>query len=157
MRSRAVRRSVSSAGRMAALVIGTDMAAGSGLLPLPEGERGGVRGFGRLLVERVQNLFEHAVRISHHVIVPKPEDEIPACFQISRSVCILLNTVGMLPAINLHNEPCVRAAKIYDEAIERHLPAKLPSAEPALAQAEPQDSLCIRLLSAQSPCHCRIV
>jgi len=109
------------------------------------------------LIERAQDDFKHTLEIVHHVVVPKPEDEITACFQVSGSVCVLLNAIGMLPAINLHHELCVRAAEIHDEAIERHLSAEFPSAEPAVAQTKPQDSFCVRLLSTQSPCHCGVV
>src|SRR5262249_8442693 len=99
MRSRATRRSVSSAGGFRALLMGTDISAGSGLLPLPEGERGGVRGFGRLLIERVQNLFEHTFDVPHHVIVPKSQHKISHRLQSPRPLFILRRALRMPAAI----------------------------------------------------------
>src|SRR5262245_46367877 len=106
MRSRATRRSFSSAGEM-----GTDMETDSGLLPLPEGERGGVRGFRCLTLKRAQDLLQHALKIAHHVVVPETKDEIAARFQISGSSRILFGARGMLSAIKLNYELRVGAAE----------------------------------------------
>src|SRR5262245_29122013 len=155
MRSRATRRSVCSAGLFRALVMGTDISAGSGLLPLPAGERGGVRGFGRLLTERVQNLFEYALRVSHDVVVPKPEHEISHRFQSSRPLFILRRALRMLAAIKLNDHLRISTNKVDDKPIDRNLSFEFPARESATAQTEPDSSLCIRLLPTQAPCCCR--
>src|SRR5437016_925464 len=111
----------------------------------------------RLLAERVQYLFHHAFEIAHHIVVPKSEDEITACLQISGSVRVRLNTIGMLPTIKFDHEPCIRAAEIHNESIERHLPTEFPSIKAPIAQAEPKESLCVRLLPTQSPRYCGVV
>jgi hypothetical protein len=41
------------------------------VLPLPKRERVGVRGFDRLLVDGVQNFFEHAVEILKNLVIPE--------------------------------------------------------------------------------------
>src|SRR5215467_14437301 len=115
MRSRATRRSSCSVlviGTDSALVIGTDMAAGSGLLPLPEGERGGVRGFGRLLIERIQNLLEHALEVAHHIVVPESKHEISHRFQSPGALFILRRTLRMLTAIKLNDQLPIGTNKI---------------------------------------------
>jgi hypothetical protein len=77
-----------------------------------------VRGFERLLVERVQYLLKHAFNVPHHVIVPKSKDEIAACFQISGSLCILSHTIGMLTSIKFDHEPRIGTAEVDKESIE---------------------------------------
>src|SRR5262245_61479432 len=104
--------------------------AGSGLLPLPKGERGGVRGFERLLIERVQNLFEHAIEIAHHIIVPEPQHEISHRFQSPRALFILTRAIRMLAAIKLNDQFCISTNEIDNEPIDRHLSFEFPIREP---------------------------
>jgi hypothetical protein len=92
-----------------------------------------VRGFERLLVQRAQYFFEHTFDITHHIVVPKSEDDISAPFQILGPIRVRLNTIGVLPAIKFNHELCIGAAEIHDKAIERHLPAELPSSQPSVA------------------------
>src|SRR5919197_2686146 len=126
MRSPARRRNVCSVEEG-----GADITTGSALLPLPEGERGGVRGFGSMLVNRAQNLFQHPVHIARNVVIPESKDEIAHGLQHSRSIRIACLVVIMLTAIKLHDELGVRAEEIDDEAIDRHLPLEFPSGQTA--------------------------
>src|SRR6266540_1944367 len=97
MRSRATRRSSCSV-----LEMGTDIEANSGLLPLPEGERGGVRGFRCLSFKRAQDFLEHALKIAHHVVVPKAK-HVTARFQVPGSSFVFLSpgATSVLSAIKL--------------------------------------------------------
>src|SRR5262245_27896079 len=128
MRSRATRRSSCSV-----LVIGTDMAACSGLLPLPAGERGGVRGFGRLLTERAWDGLKHTLDVSHHIVVPMPEHRISHRFQSPRPLFVLRCAIRMLAAIKLNDQLRISTNKVDAEAINRHLPLELPAGESATA------------------------
>src|SRR5262249_14000392 len=144
MRSRAMRRSVCSV-----LVLGTSIGACSGLLPLPAGERGGVRELGRLLIERVQDLFKHAVEILHHIVVPEPKHKISHRLQGSRPLFVLRRAIRVLAAIKLNDQLPIGTNKVGDEAINRRLSFELPARKSTTAQTKPQDSFCIRLLSTQ--------
>src|SRR5262245_13067283 len=149
LRSRATRRSFSSAGE-----IGADMEMDSGLLPLPAGARGGVRGFRRLALKCAQDRCEPTFKIAHHLVVPEPEHEITARFQVSPSIFIFLRATCVLAPVKLDDEPRVRATAVRDKAVERPMATKFPSAKSAIAQAEPPDWLRIGLLPAQSPRDC---
>src|SRR5689334_12856255 len=131
MRSRATRHSVCSVLETGTLVFGTDMAACSGGLPLPAGERGGVRGFGRMLIERAQNLLKHAFEIAHHVVVPETEHEITHRLQHCRALFILTSANCMLTTVELDDQFRISANKIQDEAIDWHLPLEFPCRESA--------------------------
>jgi hypothetical protein len=157
MRSRATRRSVCSVFETGTLAFGTDMAACSGGLPLPAGERGGVRGFGQLLVERIQNLLENAIETAHHVVVPKSKHEISHRFQSPCPLFILKRADRVLASVKLNDQHRISTSKIDDEAIDGYLPLELPARESATAQPEPQDSLCIRLMPTQSLRYRRVV
>jgi hypothetical protein len=97
--------------------MGTDIATNSAELPLPGGERGGVRGFERLLIDRVQYLFENAIEIPQHIVVPKAQDEITARFQILGSTRIIRMLICVLPIIEFDDELCVRAAEV-DKSVQ---------------------------------------
>jgi hypothetical protein len=75
-----------------------------------------------MLVERVQNLFEHAFEIAHHIVVPKSKHEISHRFEDCRTLFILTSANYMLTTIKLDNQHRISTNKIDDEAIDRHLP-----------------------------------
>src|SRR5262245_46827941 len=149
MRSRARLWSLESVG-----AVRTDITTDSGMLPLPEGERGGVRGFGSLLVGGVQDVFEHALNVSNDIVVPVAQDEIAHRVQNTGSVGITVSILIVLPAIQFHDELGVRTEKIDDEAIDRHLPLELPAVESAVAQTKPQHTLRVGLIAAKPPSRC---
>ena len=105
-----------------------------------------MRGFGRLLTEHVQNLFKHALDVSHDVVVPKPEHEISHSFQSLCPLFVLRHAIRMLTTIKLNDHLCIGTNKISNEAIDRHLSLEFPARESAIAQTEPEDPLCIRLM-----------
>jgi len=57
----------------------------------------------------------------------------------------------MLAAVKLDDHARIGARKIDDVAADRNLTLEFPSAETAVAQAQPQDALDIRLMPPQTP------
>src|SRR5262249_11149128 len=103
MRSAAIRRNSDSTGlATTSLVPGSDI-GGATSSPLPEGERDRVRGILRIPIDRVQNLFEYALSVLQHLVVPEPQHQIPHRFQHSRPICFILRRV--LPAVEFDNQP----------------------------------------------------
>jgi hypothetical protein len=109
-----------------------------------------VRGFERLLVDCVQYLFEHAIEILEHFVVPKPEDEVTTRFQILGSTRILLSLLVVLAAVEFDDELRVWATEIDDKSVQRHLAPELQTAKPSVAQSKPQNALGIGLMPSQA-------
>src|SRR6516225_6091675 len=103
MRSAARRRSVSSVRE-----IDTTIAARSAVLPLPNGERDGVRGFGSMMIDSAQNFFEHTVHIPHHAVIPESKHEVTHRLQDFGSICITFSVVVVLTAVKLHDQFGIR-------------------------------------------------
>jgi len=105
----------------------------SGALPLPAGERGGVRGFRSVTIDGAQNVFEHTVHVSYHVVIPKSQHEVPHRFQDSGSVRITFAILGVVTTIELYDELGIRAEEIDDKALDRDLPLELQSVQSPIA------------------------
>jgi hypothetical protein len=86
-----------------------------------------------VLRDRAQNLDKHAVGIVHHIVIPEPQHEVTHCLQDSGSIRIAFSVLLVLTTIKFHNELGVRAEKIDDETIDRHLSLELPSGQTAIA------------------------
>jgi hypothetical protein len=99
------------------------------------------------LVGRAQNRLQHAFCISQDIVVPKSENEIAHGFERFRPAAIALLRLIVLPAIDLHDELCVRTIEIDNESIYGSLPLELPAAKPAIAHAKPQHALRVRLIA----------
>ena len=118
------------------------VAAGSGGLPLPVGERAGVRGDRSQVVG---DALENAVDVLKHLVVPESKYEIPARFQSASALAILLAALTVLSAIRFDDQARGFAAKIHDVAIDRHLPTEFQSAQTPIPQPEPKHALGIHL------------
>src|SRR5262249_2677468 len=116
----------------------------------------GVRGFGCVLRDRAQNLFEHPLRVPHNIVIPESQNQITHGFQDSGSIRITFSCFVVLTAIKLHDELGVRTKEVHDKAINLRLPLELPSSQSTIAQPKPQKTLRVRLVSAQSPRGLRI-
>jgi hypothetical protein len=90
------------------------------------------------LIDRAQNLFQHAINISNYVVVPKPQDEITHGFQDRSSVGVTPPLHIMLAAIKLKDQFRLHAEEVHDETINRDLSLELPTREPAIAQPKPE-------------------
>jgi hypothetical protein len=110
-----------------------------------------VRGFDRLLGNRVQNFFEHAIEILQYLIVPEAQNEIATGFQIFSPAQILCKLISVLPTIKLDYELGIRTTEVDNETVQRHLPPKFPSVQSPIAEPEPKDAFGIRLVSSQAP------
>jgi hypothetical protein len=112
-----------------------------------------VRGFERLLlVDGVQNLFEHTIEIPKHFIVPEAQNEITARIQVPAAARIRCFLCIMLAAIELDDQLRIRAAEVDNEPVERFLSAEFPSIQPSIAQSEPKSPLGIGLTPSQATC-----
>jgi hypothetical protein len=103
-----------------------------------------------LLIDGVQDLFEHAIEIAKHFVVPEAQHEITAGIQSPAAARNFRSLHVMLSAVELDAELCIRTTEIDDEAAERFLSAEFPSAQPSIAQAEPKDALGIGLMPSQA-------
>jgi hypothetical protein len=106
------------------------------VLPLPFGERDGVRGFRALLFCRTDYRFENAVDVLQHVMIPEAEDQIPHRFQ-RPGPCHVAFAFVVLPTVHFNNEMSVLTTEVDDELTERCLPSKFQSLEPPVAHAKP--------------------
>src|SRR5262245_3538870 len=101
-------------------------------------------------MERVQDRLHDTIRVSQHVVVPEAQDEIAHGFQDRGSCPVLFGPLRVLPAIELHDHASICANKIDHVAIDRRLPAKLPTGEAAVAQTEPQHAFRVGLVATQA-------
>ena len=108
-----------------------------------------MRGFEHLLVCGAQNFFKNTVDVLQNLVVPKPQNEIAAVFQILGPARILLPLFNMLTTVKLDDQLYARTAEVDDKSIERHLPAKFQTGKAVAAQLEPQISFSVGLLLAQ--------
>ncbi len=105
-----------------------------------------MRGFGP--IEYVQNRLEYPVDIFVHLVIPESQHQITHRFQNLRPVRFISRSV--LATINLDDDMSIGTEKIDNIAINRYLPPELQPIEPAIAQPQPEDTLGIRLVTAQS-------
>jgi hypothetical protein len=112
-----------------------------------------VRGFEHLLVCDAQYFFKNAINISQHLVVPKPENEVAAIFEILSPARVLLSLSDVLTTIELNDQLDARTAEIDDKTIECHLPPKFQTNKAITAQPEPQVSFSVGLLLAQLTCN----
>ncbi len=105
-----------------------------------------MRGFGS--IEGVQDRFQNPVDIFVHLVIPESQHQITHRFQNLRPVRFVSRSV--LTAIYLDDEMSIGAEEIHGIAINGYLPPELQPIEPAIAQPQPEDTLGIRLVTAQS-------
>jgi len=120
-------------------------------LPLPGGERVGVRGFGLMGIKRSANFRQNAIYVFQNVVVPEAQDQVAHCFQDFCSLPIGALSNGMLSAIKLNDQMRVGAKEIDNEPIDWTLPSKFPTSETPIAQSEPKCPFGICLIAAQPP------
>jgi hypothetical protein len=84
-----------------------------------------------------------------YLVIPESQHQISHGLQNLRPVRFVGS--GMLPTIELDDEMSIGAEKIHDISIDRYLSLKLQAVQSPVAQTQPQDTLGIRLIPAQSP------
>jgi hypothetical protein len=107
-----------------------------------------------LVIHRAQNVFEHTIDITEHVVIPVSQNKITHRFQDIRSVRVHLSALLMLSAIELHDELHLRAAKVDNKSFDRYLPLELPAGKSPIAQTKPEHTLGIGLILPQPPRDC---
>ena len=112
-----------------------------------------MRGFEHLLACPAHDLFKNAIDVLQDFVVPKPQDEITAVFEVLGPARVLLPLFNVLATIKLDDQLCSWTAEIDDKSVERHLSPKFQAAEAVVAQLEPQRSFSIGLLPAQPTCN----
>jgi hypothetical protein len=103
-----------------------------------------------MMIDGAQNFFEHTVHIPHHVVIPESKREVTHRLQDSASIRITFSVVIVLTAVKFHDQFGIRTEEVDDKAIDRRLPLELPSGQAAITESKPQQTLCIRLMVAQS-------
>ncbi len=116
------------------LIIG---AGPSSLLPLPAGERVGVRGRRGSSAQVGTEPLENAVQIVEDLVVPDADDRVSGGSKIGVTDPIP-HAFRVLSAIDLDDQPCFLADEIDDVWADRHLSAELPSREPSISHGEPE-------------------
>src|SRR6267154_2730853 len=150
MRSAARRRNRCSVADIEGLKVVSDIDIGSGaLLPRPEGERVGVRGFGSILFKRVQNFLEHAIGVLQDVVVPKSQHQISHRFQNLGSICIFRSASCMLPAIKLDDRTRIGTTEIDDIPVNWNLSFEFQASRSPIAKVEPKHTLGVRLIATE--------
>ena len=85
-----------------------------------------------------QYFFQHSIRLFQRVIVPKPDNAKPHRFKPSCSLSIAHSLLGMLAAVQFHDQFSLKADEVNDVRRDRMLSPKLESADVAILQMQPQ-------------------
>jgi len=124
------------------------------LLPLPaSGERAGVRGESSTsrvpFVQLSQNFSQHSLGSLEHVIIPESDYAITSSFKGCSARLVVRLTLGMLSAVEFHNQARLFANEIDEVRPNLVLSAELVAFEPAVAQMVPEPCFRIGLRTAQ--------
>lgn len=105
-------------------------------LPLPLGERVGVRGLS--LPRRGQDRLQDAFHILDHLVVPEPQYPIAALFKKPRSLGICRSLIAMLAAIELYDQPNALAQEVDDIRTDWNLTPEFQATQTPIAQPKPE-------------------
>jgi hypothetical protein len=113
--------------------------------------RGGTFEVSLCCPERFGYRSQNAIRVRHHLVVPKPQDE-ETCFTERLSPpAVLRRSLRMLAAIEFHYELRLMAEKISDKAADRNLPPKFEPVKLPVPDKRPQLPLSVRFLAPEFP------
>jgi hypothetical protein len=102
------------------------------LAPSPSGGRG--TGCGPYL-------FEHVLKFTRDLVVPRTRDPIPHTFQLHRSPRIAGHPITVLSAIGFDDQSGFQAWKVHNTGFNHHLAAELISHQTTCPQTSPQYAL----------------
>ena len=102
------------------------------------------------LSERSIDSFKNARQISQHVIVPKPQDSVVVVGEpfIANSVTL---AVGVLSAIDFHNQAAFATDKIYGKGPDWLLSDELVTIQPTRAKMVPEHPFRLCRSASQTP------
>ncbi len=102
------------------------------LLPLPCGQRVGVRGGRAALSCCADYRFKHTFEVLQYIMVPETKNKVPHRFE-SLGSSIIASILVVLSSIDFNDEVSFLTAKIDDEVGYRHLPPELQSMQAPVA------------------------
>jgi hypothetical protein len=85
------------------------------------------------LATRAQDRPGDTIRIVSHLSIPEPKHPQAVPPEVGLAPRIVLDLIGMDPAVELHGQPGLETEEVHDERPDRHLPAPLPAVEAARA------------------------
>jgi hypothetical protein len=101
------------------------------------------------VAQRLQDLLEYDFGAKPCIVVPEAQHAKPAALQVLRARRVASDTVGVLAAIELHDDLRIHADEIGDESPQWNLATKTVAAELTIAQKSPQATLCVGFLAPQ--------
>jgi hypothetical protein len=119
------------------------------LLPLPSGERVGVRGSSRE-VKLLENSVENALEIAQNVVIPKTDDVVPALFQHRSALAVRNGSLPMLTTINLDDQFAIQSDEVDNEVRKRNLPLEFDAIELTHPKSRPKETLGLGGILTQS-------
>src|SRR5579859_3386251 len=117
------------------------------LLPLPFGERAGVRGRAS---QSLQDHLKHAIHMLQDIIVPETRHAITHLFELLRARFVISQLLAMPAAVQPHNQARIRTDEIDDVRANFVPPAKFPSLQTPVTQVVPEPLLGVRLRISQA-------
>lgn len=124
-------------------------------LPLPLGERAGVRGFQRPInSKRRRDLRQHAFDICENLVVPKSQNTKAFLLQPGCSLCVYLRPAiaCVLAAVLFNDKSSVETAKIGNIWTDGSLSAEFDAFEAPVTQQHPHLSFGVGLISSEQTC-----
>ena len=104
------------------------------------------------LNQRFKNAFKDRLGTKQHFVIPKANHAKAAACQTSSAFEIFEQMVGVLPAVDLYDQPRPQADEVHNVTTDRHLPSESIAAHPAIAQVIPEATLGFGRLSAKDAC-----
>src|SRR5437588_3944115 len=96
-------------------------------------------------MQRLPYALQDGFCLDHNFTVPKPQDAQAARLKITGASIVVLDSIGVLAAVELDREASLVAVEIDEVRRNRVLPAEFPAAEAPIAQDRPEPAFCIGL------------
>ena len=97
----------------------------------------------------VQDRVADPIAVFENAAVPKPQNPQARAFELGGPARVVCNLVGMLSAVEFHDEGGFPAEEVEDEGPEWNLATPSPPAEPAISDRIPEASLGVGVVRAQ--------
>jgi len=97
------------------------------------------------------NILQHRIQLRQHLIIPVTQHAKILRLEPGIALCIAINFIRMLPAINFNNQTRLQTDKIHYVATKLELPAEFITMHLPQSQTPPKFTLCICHGFAQFP------